>query len=177
MGEAEVGIADLEKRLCHNAFAAPERPDLLQLKLGRAQLAAAERVGRILRLSDDVVLLPSAPGLALELLRQLPQPFTTSAARAAMGTTRQVRDSIARASGPVGLDHLHPARVQDHRPWRCPVTLIRCRGLLAGSNDHLDRFRVSGLLERCFGLVQAVPGGDHPVEFDLPGGGQRDGGG
>ena len=90
LGPAEAGVAELEKRLAYNAFAAPERPDLTQLKLGRAELAAAERVGRILRLSDDVVLLPSAPGVALELLRQLPQPFTTSAARAAMGTTRRV---------------------------------------------------------------------------------------
>lgn len=90
LGPAEAGVAELEKRLAHDAFAAPERPDLTQLKLGRAELAAAERVGRILRLSDDVVLLPNAPGVALELLRQLPQPFTTSAARAAMGTTRRV---------------------------------------------------------------------------------------
>lgn len=90
LGAAEAGIASLEKRLSHNAFAAPERPDLLQLRLGRAELAAAERVGRILRLSDDVVLLPTAPGVALTLLRDLPQPFTTSAARAALGTTRRV---------------------------------------------------------------------------------------
>jgi selenocysteine-specific elongation factor len=90
LGVAEAGIADLEKRLSRNAFAAPERLDLVQLKLGRAELAAAERVGRILRLSDDVVLLPSAPSVALAILRDLPQPFTTSAARAAMGTTRRV---------------------------------------------------------------------------------------
>ena len=90
LGAAEESIATLEQRLARHAFAAPERPDLAQLKLGRAELAAAERVGRVLRLSDDVVLLPTAPGLALELLRGLPQPFTTSAARAAMSTTRRV---------------------------------------------------------------------------------------
>ncbi len=90
LGRAEIGLAELENRLRHNAFAAPERPDLVQLKLGKAELAAAERVGRVLRLSDDVVLLPSAPDVAMVLLRQLAQPFTTSAARAAMGTTRRV---------------------------------------------------------------------------------------
>ncbi|MEO5833709.1 MAG: selenocysteine-specific translation elongation factor [Nakamurella sp.] len=90
LGAAEAGVAELENSLRHHAFAAPERPDLIRLKLGRSELAAAERIGRILRLSDDVVLLPSAPGLALELLRDLPQPFTTSAARAALQTTRRV---------------------------------------------------------------------------------------
>ena len=90
LGAAEHAIREIENRLAHNAFAAPERPDLAQLKLGRAELAAAERVGRILRLSDDVVLLPDAPSRALRQLQQLQQPFSTSAARAAMGTTRRV---------------------------------------------------------------------------------------
>ena len=103
LGTAEAGVAELENRLRQHAFAAPERPDLIRLKLGRSELAAAERAGRILRLSDDIVLLPTAAGLALELLRQLPQPFTTSAARAAMNTTRRVAIPL--------LEHL------DHLGW------------------------------------------------------------
>jgi selenocysteine-specific elongation factor len=36
------------------------------------------------------VLLPSAPDDAVRMLRALPQPFTTSQARQALGTTRRV---------------------------------------------------------------------------------------
>ena len=45
---------------------------------------------RVLRLRDGVVLLPSAPALAMRELARLPQPFTTSHARQALGTTRRV---------------------------------------------------------------------------------------
>ncbi len=125
LGAAEAGIAALEKRLSDNAFAAPERPDLLQLKLGRAELAAAERVGRILRLPDDVILLPSCS------CRR-----TGAAAEASAAVHHQCGpgsswhqppggDSAARALGPVGLDHLCPAGVQDHCPWRSGVTRPR----------------------------------------------------
>ena len=48
------------------------------------------RAGRLLRLPDDVVLLPTAPALAMRVLAGLPQPFTTSDARQALGTTRRV---------------------------------------------------------------------------------------
>ena len=62
-----------------------------ELGLGRRELAAAERAGRLLRFSDDIVLLPDCPRHArLRALRALPQPFTTSQARAALGTTRRV---------------------------------------------------------------------------------------
>jgi selenocysteine-specific elongation factor len=37
-----------------------------------------------------VVLLPSAPTFAIQALAQLPQPFTTSQARQALGTSRRV---------------------------------------------------------------------------------------
>ncbi len=53
-------------------------------------MAAAERAGRLLRLRDGVVLLPSAPALAMRELARLTQPFTTSQARQALGTTRRV---------------------------------------------------------------------------------------
>lgn len=44
----------------------------------------------MLRLPDGVVLLPTAPALAMRELAALPQPFTTSQARQALGTTRRV---------------------------------------------------------------------------------------
>lgn len=90
LGAAEAGVRTIEFLLRAQPYRAPERGELDRLRLGRAELAAAERAGRLLRLTDDVVLLPDAPALALELLRQLTVPFSTSQARAALGTTRRV---------------------------------------------------------------------------------------
>ncbi|WP_106506237.1 selenocysteine-specific translation elongation factor [Brachybacterium timonense] len=90
MGAAESAIATLEKRLRAEPFAAPEADDLAALKLGPKEIAAAARQGRLLRLDDGVVLLPTAPALAMRELAALPQPFTTSQARQALGTTRRV---------------------------------------------------------------------------------------
>jgi selenocysteine-specific elongation factor len=89
-GPAEVGLQDLESRLQDRPFDAPERRDLQRWGLGPRELAAAERVGRILRLADDVVLLPQTPALATRALAKLPQPFTTSEARQTLMTTRRV---------------------------------------------------------------------------------------
>ena len=90
LGPAEPGLQELERRLRTDPFAAPERPDLDELGLGPRQLAAAERGGRLLRLGDDVVLLPDGPARAMRILAALPQPFTLSEARMALGTTRRV---------------------------------------------------------------------------------------
>lgn len=73
------------------------------MRLGTRELAAAERVGRLLRLGDGVVLLPTAPALAMRELARLAQPFTTSAARQALGTSRRVAIPL--------LEHL------DSRGW------------------------------------------------------------
>ncbi|MGN6310046.1 MAG: selenocysteine-specific translation elongation factor [Xanthobacteraceae bacterium] len=90
LGRAEAGMAKLEARLFANPFLAPLAGDLTALGLGSRELAAAERVRRVLRLQGGVVLLPSAPALAVQALAQLPQPFTTSQARQALGTSRRV---------------------------------------------------------------------------------------
>ncbi|MCS6712292.1 selenocysteine-specific translation elongation factor [Brachybacterium sp. EF45031] len=90
LGPAEASVARLEERLRATPFAAPEAEDLTALRLGPRELAAAERQGRLLRLPDGVVLLPTAPALAMRELAALPQPFTTSQARQALGTTRRV---------------------------------------------------------------------------------------
>lgn len=90
LGRAEAGVAELEARLRAGPFAAPKVGDLAALGLGARELTAAERARRVLRLSGGVVLLPSAPALAIEALAQLPQPFTTSEARQALGTSRRV---------------------------------------------------------------------------------------
>ncbi|MBA3524011.1 MAG: SelB C-terminal domain-containing protein, partial [Geodermatophilaceae bacterium] len=46
--------------------------------------------GALLRIADGVVLLPGADGRAAALLAELPQPFTLSAARQRLGTSRRV---------------------------------------------------------------------------------------
>ena len=87
---AEGGLRAIEERLRQQPFSAPERGDLTASSLGPREVAAAVRAGRLLRLPDDVVLLPTAPALAMRVLAGLPQPFTTSDARQALGTTRRV---------------------------------------------------------------------------------------
>lgn len=90
LGAAGPAVAELERRLTENAFHAPETNELAALGLGARELAAGERTGRLLRLRDGVVLLPTAPALAMRELARLEQPFTTSQARQALGTTRRV---------------------------------------------------------------------------------------
>ncbi len=90
LGRAEAGVAGLEARLRANPFLAPKVDELAAFGLGVRELAAAERVRRVLRLQGGVVLLPSAPALAIQALAQLPQPFTASQARQALGTSRRV---------------------------------------------------------------------------------------
>ena len=89
LGPAEPAVKQLERRLDAQPFAAPEAPELQALGLGPRHLAAAETAGRLLCL-DGVVLLPDAPDQALGVLSLLPQPFTLSQARQALGTTRRV---------------------------------------------------------------------------------------
>lgn len=90
LGPAEKGVRALEARLAAAPFDAPEKGDLAGWRLGPRELAAAETAGRLLRLDDGVVLLPDALDEAVRRLATLPQPFTTSQARGALGTTRRV---------------------------------------------------------------------------------------
>ncbi|MBU2698011.1 selenocysteine-specific translation elongation factor [Pimelobacter sp. 30-1] len=103
LGPAEAAVAEVEQRLAADPFAAPEADDLTRLGLGPRELAAAERQGRLLRVAPAIVLLPTAPARAMRVLAGLDQPFTTSAARQALGTTRRVLIPL--------LEHL------DERGW------------------------------------------------------------
>jgi selenocysteine-specific elongation factor len=103
LGPIGPAVAELERRLTAHAFRAPEADELAALGLGARELAAAERAGRVLRLRDGVVLLPTAPALAMRTLARLEQPFTTSQAREALGTTRRIAVPL--------LEHL------DSRGW------------------------------------------------------------
>jgi selenocysteine-specific elongation factor len=90
LGPAENAVRELERRFADEPFAAPEQGELAAARLGRRELAAAERSGRLIRITEDIVLPPDAPERAVQLLAGLPQPFTASAARQALGTTRRV---------------------------------------------------------------------------------------
>jgi selenocysteine-specific elongation factor len=71
-------------------FAAPDTERLSALGLDRTTVARLARAGHLLVVGDGVVLLPGADSAAYEVLADLPQPFTTSQARQALGTSRRV---------------------------------------------------------------------------------------
>jgi selenocysteine-specific elongation factor len=71
-------------------FGAPDAERLRRLGLDLRAIAAAERAGMLLRVSDQIVLAPGADAAAANILATLPQPFTAAAARQALGTTRRV---------------------------------------------------------------------------------------
>jgi selenocysteine-specific elongation factor len=106
--EVEQALAALAADLADSPFSAPTADRLRELGLDMARTAAAARTGRLLRLAPGVVLLPGADSRAVDLLRQLPQPFTTSEARSRLGTTRRVILPL--------LEHLDRARLTRRLP-------------------------------------------------------------
>jgi selenocysteine-specific elongation factor len=86
----EEAITALRSDLERTPFAAPTAARLHELGLDGRALAAAAKTGRLLRLAPGIVLLPGAEHAAATLLRELPQPFTTSQARVRLDTSRRV---------------------------------------------------------------------------------------
>ncbi|BFU44764.1 selenocysteine-specific translation elongation factor [Krasilnikovia sp. MM14-A1004] len=82
----DAAFADLDGR----PYAAPEAHRLAELGLGTRQLAAAARAELVVLVADQVILRAGAPERAAGVLARLPQPFTLSAARQALDTTRRV---------------------------------------------------------------------------------------
>ena len=114
-------MGELEARLRAEPFHAPESKELAALRLGARELAAAERAGRVLRLRDGVVLLPTAPALAMWALASLDQPFTTSQARQTLGTTRRVAIPWACSSRPNATS---PKLAPQSRPIYSPCSPV-----------------------------------------------------
>ena len=94
--------------LAADPFAAPDTERLRQLGLDARALAAAARIGLLLRVADLVVLAPGADKEAARVLAGLDQPFTTSQARQALNTSRRVAIPL--------LEHLDRARVTERLP-------------------------------------------------------------
>jgi selenocysteine-specific elongation factor len=86
----ERAVRTIEDWLAAEPFRAPEADELTELKLGPRELAAAARAGRLTRIADGVVLGADALDRAAGVLATLPQPFTVSEARRALGTSRRV---------------------------------------------------------------------------------------
>ena len=94
--------------LAGDPFAAPDTERLRALGLDARALAAAARVGLLLRVADLVVLAPGADKAAAGLLARLEQPFTTSQARQALRTSRRVAIPL--------LEYLDRTRVTERLP-------------------------------------------------------------
>lgn len=88
--ELSAALERLREHLATAPFDAPSAERLAEIGLTGRALAAAERLGAVLRLGDGVVLLPGADAEALRALSALPQPFTPSQAREALSTSRRV---------------------------------------------------------------------------------------
>jgi selenocysteine-specific elongation factor len=86
----EKAVRTIEEWLAAEPFRAPEADELAELNLGPRELAAAARAGRLTRIADGVVLGADALDRAAGVLATLPQPFTVSEARRALGTSRRV---------------------------------------------------------------------------------------
>ncbi|OLT33755.1 hypothetical protein BJF79_07520 [Actinomadura sp. CNU-125] len=84
-------------------FGAPAAGRLAELGLTGDALAGAARAGAVLRLGDEVVLLPGADREALRILSALPQPFTPDQAGAALPASRRVAVALLRHLDGLGL--------------------------------------------------------------------------
>ncbi|MDT5027088.1 MAG: selenocysteine-specific elongation factor [Micromonosporaceae bacterium] len=83
-------VEGVRAHLAADPFQAPDADRLAALGLGPREFGAAVRAGALFRLADGIVLLPGAVEDAVRRLGTLPQPFTLSQARRALGTTRRV---------------------------------------------------------------------------------------
>jgi selenocysteine-specific elongation factor len=94
--------------LAEDPFAAPDAQRLRELGLNARALATAARAGLLLRVTPEVVLAPGADEAAAGILAGLPQPFTMSQARQALGTSRRVAVPL--------LEHLDRIRLTERLP-------------------------------------------------------------
>jgi selenocysteine-specific elongation factor len=88
--QVQAAVEAVAASLRSDPFLAPDAGRLRELQLGPRQLAAAVKANYLLRVSREVYLLPGADDDAAAILARLPQPFTLSEARQALGTTRRV---------------------------------------------------------------------------------------
>ena len=83
-------LTAVRARLDQDPLDAPEAQELAAAGLTAAILAAADSAGLLRRLHGEVLVHPDVAATVLPVLAALEQPFTLSAARQALGTTRRV---------------------------------------------------------------------------------------
>lgn len=88
--EVAAAVDVVRRELEAAPFAAPTADRLRELGLDERALGAAERAGLLWRIAPGLVLLPGADRDAAARLARLEQPFTTSAARQDLDTSRRV---------------------------------------------------------------------------------------
>jgi len=84
------GVRAVLADLADTPFLAPDAGRLRELGLDGRAIGAAARAGLLLRVTEQIVLAPGAEAEAARTLAGLPQPFTATEARQALGTTRRV---------------------------------------------------------------------------------------
>jgi selenocysteine-specific elongation factor len=104
----EAAVTALVTELADAPFAAPDLPRLRELGLGRAELAAAVRAGRLARIAEGIVLLPDACERAHDILATVETPFTVSQARQALRTTRRVAVPLLELLDRMGITESRP---------------------------------------------------------------------
>ncbi|HEY0687951.1 MAG TPA: selenocysteine-specific translation elongation factor [Kribbella sp.] len=101
-------VGQLTTSLREHPYQAPEAAQLRSSGLDSRSLAAAERAGLLLRITDSILLMPGADEEAARLLGKLPQPFTTSEARRCLDTTRRVVVPLLERLDRIGLTRRLP---------------------------------------------------------------------
>jgi selenocysteine-specific elongation factor len=101
--DVAAGIAEIVAILRDKPFSAPDHVLLARLRLGHRELVAAAAAGHVICLPGDVVLLPDAAAAAAKQLATLPPPFTASAAREALATSRRVTIPLLEHLDRVGI--------------------------------------------------------------------------
>jgi len=100
-------VQEVRAELMVAPYRAPDADRLRSLGLGPRELAAAERLGLLLRIGDGVVLLPGAVESAAQRLAELTSPFTASQAKAALATTRRTALPLLELLDRRGLTRRH----------------------------------------------------------------------
>jgi selenocysteine-specific elongation factor len=102
-------------------FAAPDAERLRKLGLDGRAIAAAERAGLLMRVSEHIVLAPGAADAAVCILAAIPQPFTAADARLALGTTRRTAIPLLEYLDRAGLTERLPDDRRRLRPAAVPA--------------------------------------------------------
>ena len=129
----EDAVKEVLDDLADDPFAAPDTERLRALGLDARALAAAARVGLLLRIADLIVLAPGADQAAAGVLAGLEQPFTTSQARQALRTSRRVAIPL--------LEYLDRARVTERLPG--DLRRLRAHPLSRSRGDRPRALRTS----------------------------------